>query len=388
VRRQQAAPKRIAILGTRGIPARHGGFETLAERLALFLRDRGWSVAVYCQAESRHAVSADSWKGVQRVTIAPVLPGSLGTGIFDLRACIHAAGRWPLQLVLGYNTAVFCGLARLRNGVVIMNMDGIEWRRKKWRWPQRWWLRVNERLGCAWASHLIADNPRIHDHLLARARAERISTIPYGADAIEQADVRVLDRWGLTPFGYVSLVARPEPENSVLEIVRAFSRRRRGVGLMVLGQYDPRHPYHRRVTAAANRDVVFAGGIYDRSTLAAIRYFSALYVHGHQVGGTNPSLVEALGAGNPILAHDNPFNRWVAGPEAVYFADETDCALQLDALLDDEQRLTKMRTASRNRHMEAFTWERVLGDYESLLHGWAGVAAGNRERRTPVDVTD
>jgi glycosyltransferase involved in cell wall biosynthesis len=380
--------KRLAILGTRGIPGRHGGFETFAERLALFLRDRGWSVAVYCQGEGGAAASVDAWEGIQRVTVAPILPGPLGTGIFDLRSHVHAATRWPLHLVLGYNTAVFCGFIRLRGGVVLMNMDGIEWRRQKWHLPYRWWLRLNERIGCAWASHLIADHPAIHDHLLACADAARISMLPYGADAVEQADARLLERWHLAPFRYVLVVARPEPENSVLEIVRAFSRRSRSARLIVLGEYDTRHPYQRRVIAAASSEVVFAGPVYDRQTLAAIRYCSALHVHGHQVGGTNPSLVEALGAGNPILAHDNPFNRWVAGPGAAYFTTEDDCARQLDALLADEQRLAWMRTASRARHLDAFTWDRVLGDYELLLLRWAEVAAANRARPIPVDAVD
>ena len=372
--------KRVAILGTRGIPARHGGFETLAERLALHLRERGWEVAVYCQAEGVRRLTVDSWEGVHRVLIPPRVSGPLGTGAFDLRACLHAASRWPLQLVLGYNTAVFCGIPRVRGRVVVMNMDGIEWRRPKWAWPYRLWLRVNERVGCAWASHLIADNPEIRNHLCRYADPARVSMIPYGADPIVDAEAARLERWQLAPMRYASLVARPEPENSVLEMVRAFSRRRRGMKLVVLGEYDPSRAYHRAVTAAAGDEVIFAGALYDRETMTAIRFHSALHLHGHQVGGTNPSLVEALGAGNPVLAHDNPYNRWVAGPGAAYFAGEDECARQLDALLEDPRALATMRAASRARHAAAFRWEQVLAEYEALLHRWAGAAAGRRAR--------
>lgn len=376
--RSAGTPKRVAILGTRGIPAQHGGFETLAERLALHLRSRGWEVTVYCQTDGARAPDADDWHGVQRVFVAPGLAGAAGTIAFDLRACLHASARWPLHLVFGYNTAILCALQRMRGRVVLMNMDGIEWRRQKWRWPARTWLRLNERLGCAWANHLIADHPEIRRHLLGHADAARVSTIPYGADAIADADPAPLGRWGLAPQRFVSLVARPEPENSILEMVRAFAARARGMKLAVLGRYDPSRPYHRAVQAAASDEVVFAGAVYDRATLAAIRFHSALYLHGHQVGGTNPSLVEALGAGSPVLAHDNPFNRWVAGPEAAYFASERECAQRLDALLEDPAARAAMRAASRARHAAAFGWEEVLAEYEALLARWAEVAAGRR----------
>jgi glycosyltransferase involved in cell wall biosynthesis len=261
-----------------------------------------------------------------------------------------------------------------------MNMDGIEWRRQKWAWPYRLWLRLNERIGCAWSSHLIADNPEIRSHLLRYAHTDRVSMIPYGADRIVDADAAQLERWQLVPMRYASLVARPEPENSVLEMVRAFSRRRRGMKLVVLGRYDRSRAYHRAVTAAASDEVVFAGAHYDRETVKTIRCYSALHLHGHQVGGTNPSLVEALGAGNPVLAHDNPYNRWVAGPGAAYFASEDACARQLDTLLEDPHALAAMRAASRTRHAAAFRWEQVLAEYEALLQRLADAAAGQRAR--------
>jgi glycosyltransferase involved in cell wall biosynthesis len=123
--------------------------------------------------------------------------------------------------------------------------------------------------------------------------------------------------------------------------------------------------------AAASPEVVFPGPIYQPEILAALRLYCRFYVHGHQVGGTNPSLVEAMGAGAAILAHDNPFNRWVAGPAAAYFGNDDECALAMDRLLalsDDE--LNAMRDVSRERHTEAFTWPQILSAYEKLLQDW------------------
>jgi len=192
--------------------------------------------------------------------------------------------------------------------------------------------------------------------------------VPNGADRIDAADPAVPGQYGLAPSQYALLIARPEPENSILEIVAAFSRKPRGMKLVVLGRYDPDNtPYHKQVLDAAGDEVVFLGAIYDKQVVSALRFHSPLYVHGHQVGGTNPSLVEAMGAGSGVLAHGNRYNRWVAGPGARYFEGEEECAAQLDAVLSDRSELERMRSASRERHAAMFTWERVLGEYEGLL---------------------
>jgi glycosyltransferase involved in cell wall biosynthesis len=247
-------------------------------------------------------------------------------------------------------------------------MDGIEWKRAKWSALPRAWFFISEYLGAWFGDHLVADHPEIKAHLARHTAAGPITMIPYGADALEGADATRLSAFGLEPGRFVTVIARAEPENSILEIVSAFSRARRKVKLVVLGHYDvAASAYHRRIVAAASDELVFAGAIYDAPTLSALRYFSRLYVHGHQVGGTNPSLVEALGARNPILAHDNRFNRWVAGPGARYFEGADECARQLDALLADDAALAGMSAASRARHGEAFTWSSVLDQYERLL---------------------
>jgi glycosyltransferase involved in cell wall biosynthesis len=166
---------------------------------------------------------------------------------------------------------------------------------------------------------------------------------------------------------YLTLVARPEPENSVLEIVQAFSRRPRGLQLAVLGSYLDEHPYHRAVRVAAGPEVLFLGAIYEPAVVQALRLHGLAYVHGHRVGGTNPSLVEALGAGNPVIAHDNPFNRWVAGDAARYFSGTDDLSALFDSLPDDSAVLRTMHEAALRRHAAEFTWESVLNAYEKLL---------------------
>jgi glycosyltransferase involved in cell wall biosynthesis len=357
----------VRILGTRGLPAAHGGFETFAERLAVHLVSRGWRVIVYGQEEGRGPVLEDVWQGVERVRIPVRGSGAKSTIVFDWLATRHAASHGDLCLTLGYNTAVFCALLRLRGVPNLINMDGIEWARAKWGLLAKSWFWLNDWAGCWLGDHLVADHPEIKAHLVTRVHADRISTIPYGADRISQASDGPVRSLGLEPGRYLTVVARPEPENSLLEVVQGFSRRPRGVRLVVLGHYDPGQAYQQAVLAAASEEVLFPGAIYDPAVVQPLRFHSLAYVHGHRVGGTNPSLVEALGAGNAVLAHDNRFNRWVAGAGARYFdgADAFDAVL--DAVLAEPAALQAMKSAALARFQQAFTWPQVLADYERLL---------------------
>lgn len=360
--------KTIRILGTRGVPAAHGGFETFAEHLAVYLVQRGWQVTVYCQQDGTGPVYEDTWEGIRRVHIPVAQTGAKNTIVFDWKSTRHAARERGLVLTLGYNTAVFCLIYRLKGIPNLINMDGIEWRRQKWSMLERTWLYINEWAGCWLGDDLIADHPEIKVHLATRVASSKITMIPYGSDRVEGSDSGVLTQYGLLPGSYAMVIARPEPENSVLEIVAAFSRKLRGVKLVVLGRYEPdKIPYHKKVVEAAGNEVIFTGALYNKQVVNALRFHSSLYAHGHQVGGTNPSLVEAMGSCSAVLAHDNHFNRWTAGPGARYFKDEQQCADQFDAILPNRVEIERMREASRVRHGEIFTWEKVLGDYEKLL---------------------
>ncbi len=363
-------PPVLRILGTRGVPAAHGGFETFAEHLALFLVKRGWRVIVYCQEEGSGPVFEDRWEGVERIHIPVAGDGPKSTIVFDWKATLHAAGRRDLCLTLGYNTAVFCALLRLKGVPNVINMDGIEWSRAKWGPVAKTWFWMNDWAGCWLGDHLVADHPEIKVHLSSRVRADKITTIAYGADGLSELRDTPVRALGLEPGRYLTLIARAEPENSILEVVQGFSRRPRGMQLAVLGNYDEANAYHRAVKAAASEEVRFLGAIYDKGVVQALRWHSAAYVHGHQVGGTNPSLVEALGAGNAVIAHDNRFNRWVAGPDARYFDGAEGFARVLDELMAQPKSLQAMGAASRERWATAFTWEGILGQYEDLLRRW------------------
>lgn len=361
-------PPRLAILGIRGVPAAHGGFETFAEYLSKYLVKKGWEVTVYCQHEGTRTPYVDEWEGVRRVNISVSGAGAASTIFFDWKSISHLLGESPgLVLTLGYNTAVFCARLRFSGVVNLINMDGIEWAREKWGVLSKTWFWLNDWAGCFLGNHLIADHPEIKSHLMSRVGGEKITVIPYGAPLVESSDASLLESYGLAPFGFSTVIARPEPENSIFEIVSGFSQKRRGYKLVVLGRYDASNEYHSRVKSVASDEVVFLGAIYDVQVVSALRFYSLYYVHGHQVGGTNPSLVEALGAGNAVVAHDNRFNRWVAGESAIYFSGASQFSNAIDGLYENVEKLESMRAASKRRHFDRFTWDRVLGEYEQLL---------------------
>ncbi len=358
----------VRILGTHGVPAAYGGFETAAENIALFLVDRGWRVVVYCQGTGTGPVVEDTWRGIERVTIPQHREGWRGTSAFDLASIRHAMRHDDVCLTFGYNTGVFNILQRLKGIPNVINMDGMEWTRRRWGLAKQAILLANERCAGVFGNQLVADHPEIEKYLRTFNRARRISMITYGAHAVTDAPTAPVEALGLEPGRYLSCICRPIPENSLLEIVEGFSAKPRGVRLVVLGTFSPEtDDYHRQIIRAAGAEVVFPGAIYEPEVVQAIRFHSLAYVHGHTVGGTNPSLVEAMAAGNPVVAHGNAYNRWVAGPVQRYFTDAGSLSDQLDALLENPDVLHQMHDAARARHAEEFTWEFVAGQYEAVI---------------------
>lgn len=359
--------KSILLLGTRGIPASHGGFETFVERLAPFLARQGWDVSVYCQEDGGGEIWLDDWHGVRRIHVPVRGSGTLSTIKFDWVSMKDALKRPGLLLSFGYPTAIFALLPRLKRRRHVINMDGVEWKRSQFGTLGKAWLYLNERVACRLGNRLVADHPKIAEHLQTRAPKSKISTIAYGADKVDSADFSLLRFLDIQPDKYAVVIARPERDNSFLEIITAFSQENRGRKLVVLGNLKPDQvPYHAQLKAAASDEVIFPGAIYEHPKVQALRKHARFYIHGHRVGGTNPSLVEALGAGNAILAMDNDFNAWVAGKGATYFNTVDDCAQSITRLFADDDLVAGLRTEAEAQ-FKAFTWPAILAQYEVLL---------------------
>lgn len=378
----------VRILGTHGVPASYGGFETAAENIGLHLRDKGWRVIVYCQVPGVGPVELDSWNDLERVKIKEPREGWLGTSSFDWKSIRHAASAnqgGEAWLTFGYNTGVFDLLPRALRIPNVINMDGMEWTRRRWGLAKQGILLANERLAGLAGDLLVADHPHIARYLKRHFGSRRVVTIAYGAHEVTGAPKDPAEDLGLVPGGYAMVVCRPIPENNVVEIVRAWSAQARGMRLLVVGPYGLDDPYQRLVMAAASNEVVFPGPIFEPDRINALRFHSALYLHGHTVGGTNPSLVEAMSAGNPVIAHDNVYNRWVAGDGNAFFRDESHLASVLETVLADESVRSEMGRGSRRRFREEFTWSRIGDQYEEALiaarqkRRWFGKSRGNGE---------
>lgn len=359
--------RKLALLGIRGVPAAHGGFESFAEKLVPWLVQRGWCVTVYCQGSKTGEQYEDYWAGAKRIHIPVKSNGALATVEFDIKSTIHAVQREGTLLTLGYNTAFLTLYSRMKGKINVINMDGIEWKRDKYSILKKLYLRINEQIAAKFGHHLIADHPEIKTHHSHHSDKRKISVIPYGGEKIENPDPKILERFELDKYKFCTIIARPEPENSVYEIVSAFSKRRRGFKLVILGNYSSEVAYQLRVKNVASKEVQFLGPIYDRSTVQALRHYSLAYIHGHKVGGTNPSLVEALAAGNAVIAHDNKFNRWVAQSAALYFRNEEQCAECFTRLAEDEELRKTLQENALERWAADFTWPKVLSLYEELL---------------------
>lgn len=357
----------VLILGTRGLPARHGGFETFAERLARFLSRRGWDVTVYCQPTTPGKLETDFCDGIRLVHIPTKTHSPFATMVFDWRSILHAASQPGVPLILGYNTAIFAVLLRAIGRPVLINMDGLEWKRRKWSWFARAWLYINEWMGSLAASTLIADHPEIAKRYKGRRQASAITTICYGADEIREADDAAVRALGLEPGKYFLSVGRIEPENTVLEMVSAYANLDTHIKFVYVGKLDPSDPYHAAIVEQSRGRVLFAGAIYNKEKLNALRFHCLAFCHGHTVGGTNPSLVEALGARSAVIAHDNPFNRWVAGEHAAYFSDAASFVKALKRAETDEAWVEQLRLASQQQFRTCFHWPVVLEAYEQLL---------------------
>lgn len=360
---------RLAILGARGIPARYGGFETFAEKLATGLVQRGHDVTVYAQVDAAAPAreSADTWYHGVRVRHIPVrAKGPLGALLYDIRSLWDARRGHDVVYLLGYGAVWAGAIPRLWGRPLWVNIDGLEWRRSKWSAPVRLYLRAMEAWSARIASLVVADAQAIAEHhRAAHPRGAPCTFIPYGAEPPAPPDDAWLAEHGLEPGGFDLLIARLEPENHVHLCIQAHAAAGLDRPLVVVGDHTTGTAYVGRLQRLAHPRIRWLGAIYDARVLDTLRQRCHVYLHGHSVGGTNPSLLEAMAAGCAVLAHDNPFNREVLGPSGRFFRDAASLVQALGRLSEAER--ADMQRQARQRIAAHYTWPQVLGRYEELL---------------------
>jgi lipopolysaccharide/colanic/teichoic acid biosynthesis glycosyltransferase/glycosyltransferase involved in cell wall biosynthesis len=365
--RSDKAALKLAILGTRGIPARYGGFETFAEQLAVRLARKGIDITVYCPSKA-HQCDGE-YQGVRLTYESTPKLGDFSEIAWDVKCLWKARSRYDVVYMLGVGAAFAAWIPRLFGSEVWINSDGLEWKRKKWSLAQRAYLMAAEAAGVACASRIVADADAIAEHLQKRfPGTTKITSIPYGADipAHEPAS-EILEAWNLKADGYYLIVCRLEPENHVLEILRGFQQAETRLPLVVVGDIDRHNDYERKLLAFRSERIYFIGTVYDQETLHALRYHCRAYFHGHSVGGTNPSLLEAMACANTVIAHDNCFNREVLGESGLYWFASGDVTSLVKAVDEDRVDASARGRMATEIVRTRYQWNLITNSYLELL---------------------
>ncbi len=356
----------IAMIGTRGVPASYGGFETAVEEIGRRLVDRGHAVTVYTRGSSRREREYLGMK-VVHLPAMPVkqLETLSHTALSAVHACVH---RKPdAAFVFNAANSPFVPALRARGIPVALHMDGLEWKRSKWGARGRAYYRWAEAHGVRTADALIADAPGIGEYYDAEFGVPT-ELIRYGAPLLDAASADGIRELGLTPGGYHLVVARFEPENHVLEIVEGYRASSAEKPLVVVGSAPYAAEYTQRVRAAAGDDarIRLLGGIFDQDLLDALYFHAQTYLHGHSVGGTNPSLLRAMGTGTAVIAYDVGFNRETLDEHGLFFADAAEVTRHVTTLETDPDGADALGFRGKVRASRDFSWDEVATAYEDL----------------------
>jgi glycosyltransferase involved in cell wall biosynthesis len=355
---------RIALVGTRGVPARYGGFETAVEEVGRRLVEQGHEVVVYCRTTSG-GPRPERHLGMDLVHLPALRRRSLETlshtGASVAHLLVH---RVDAAIVFNAANAPWLPLLRAAGIPVATHVDGLEWKRAKWGGVGKRYYRVVEALSVRWSDALIADAQGIADYYRDEFGAGT-EQIAYGAPRTAGIGSDRLAEVGLTSRGYHLVVARFEPENHVDVIVDGYVRSGARLPLVVVGSAPYADDYTRRVHALADERVRFLGGVWDQELLDQLYANSHTYLHGHSVGGTNPSLLRAIGAGAATIAYDVSFNREVLESSGRYFSTADDVAAAIETTEADPARTR--RDGKKARLLAArYDWDDVARGYEAL----------------------
>lgn len=356
---------KIAILSTRGIPNYHGGFEQFAEYFAVFMANKNHEVYVYNSHD--HPYQKATYKGVHIIhCFDPEFRiGATGQFIYDYNCLVDCRKRdFDVILQLGYTSISIWHVLLPKKPIIVTNMDGLEWKRTKYSQPVKKFLKYAEKLAVKSSDYLIADSVGIQQYI--KESYDVPSTfIAYGATVFEQADSSILKDYGVLEYQYCIAIARLEPENNIETIVEGYHSSSIQIPLLIFGTLN-KFGISIKEKYLDDKRIRFVGSNYNQNELNNLRYFSRYYFHGHSVGGTNPSLLEAMASRALIVAHDNIFNRSILENEAMYFRFSND----LTALLDKDQffeRFTELTNLNIEKIKTNYSLECIHEQYEGYL---------------------
>lgn len=357
---------RIAILGSRGIPANYSGFETCAEELSVRLVSRGHSVNVYCCAPYS-TISQQFYKGVRRIVLPTIRSKSLEKIIYAAISLFHVSfTKTDVVLMLGLNIPVLFVIPRIFGKKVVINVDGLEWKRKKWGTLASLYLRLSERIAASLSNNLITDARCIQTYYLKKYRKES-TFIPYGAETKRYPPGETLKKYCLEKDGYILYVARFEPENNPLVVREAYEMLKTPTKkLVMVGDSPFSKDYVKKVRNTTNGNVIFTGFLFGKGyrELSSNAYF---YIQASEVGGTHPALVEAMGFGNCVLANDVPEHHEILTDVGIYYKGKEDLSSKMHFLIKNSDVVFRIREKTQEIIRNNYSWDSITEQYEDLF---------------------
>ena len=376
---------RVAMIGDRGIPARYSGFSTLVEEVSTRLvADYGMDVTVYCRSQYFETHPA-LYRGVRLVYLAAPGGKSFESLLHSARAIVHAALRpFDVALVLDPGNGPLTLPLLLRRMPFVIHTDGLGWQRRKWSALQRRYYRWSEWVSARLATGLVCDSPAMREYYRDTYKAPG-AYIPYGGEAGDPPSDAAPERFGLKPGGYHLAVARLEPENNIDLIIREYKASRARLPLVYVGGARYESDYSRGIFAESDERVKCVGPVYESSVLNGLYRHCRSYIHGHEVGGTNPSLLRAMAAGAACVPIDVVFHREVMGPEGIYFDRQAGhLAAILEELEADDGKTGRLGQLARSRAESLYRWDAVAAAYAELF---SRIAQAHRTHGDPASAS-
>lgn len=356
---------KFAILGTRGIPNYYGGFEQFAEYLSVGLVERGHEVTVYNGHSHPYQKKQFANVRIKHIYDPEEIVGTAGQFVYDFLCILDTRKEnYDVILQLGYTSSSIFFDLHPSHSIVVTNMDGLEWKRTKYSKKVQKFLQWAESLAVKKSDYLISDSIGIQNYL--QNKYEKDSTyIPYGSYVITEYDKAVCFEFNVSVFQYDILIARLEPENSIEVILDGVVQSKSTRKFLVIGKYETNYGKYLTSKFSDESRIVFVGGVYDKRKLDSLRCFSNLYFHGHTVGGTNPSLLEAMGSNALICAHDNEFNSSILGSDALFFKDSN----EVTRVIETVEKNTYLKSIDHNMKKieDVYEWNSIISQYESFL---------------------
>lgn len=358
---------KIALIGTRGVPANYGGFETCVEELGKRLVERGHDVTVYCR-DSYYDQKPARYLGMKLIYLPNLKKKSLDTLSHTFLSVLDAI-RQPFDVLMVFNAAnsPTLILPRLLGRKIAINTDGLEWKRGKWGAVARNYYKISEWLSTKLAHRVVADSTGIQDYYRERYGVDT-TYIAYGAFISQSRKPDLLESFGLKPGGYFLQITRFEPENNPLLTIQAYKRLQTDKKLVLVGGVPYESDYSRQIKALAGDAILLPGSIYDKELLNELWCNCYAYVHGNEVGGTNPALLQTMASGCFTIAVDVSFSRDVLQNGGIFYTKtEENLADKMRWALEHPDELDEYRSRAQTRIKEHYTWDKVTDGYELLF---------------------